>query len=176
MNNHRSFEDLPVWKDAILVAVRVLKLTESGAFRGRPGLRVQIDRAIVSISNNIADGFERGTHADRLTFLYYARGSAGEMRSMLAVLQDLDLGDPHDAEVRELYDLSLGVSRQLGAWLEKLKESESRGDRFQTEQSRDSAAEVRRRQGYLDYLDKIKTQGYQSAPPPSHLDYLTPEE
>ncbi len=57
-----------------------------GAFGGHPGLRDQIERAVVSISNNIAEGHERGTSEELLTFLYYARGSLGEVRSMLMFL------------------------------------------------------------------------------------------
>ena len=176
MNYYRSLEDLPVWKAAILPAVRVLKLTESGALRGRAGLRDQTDRAVVSISNNIAEGFERGTHADRLTFLYHARGSAGETRSMLAILQELDLAEEFDSEIRNLYDPCLSISKQMGAWLVKLKESESRGDRFQTDQTRASSTETRRRQEYLEYLDRIKSEGYQFAKPPSHIDPPRHEE
>ena len=58
---YKRFEDLPVWKDAIELAVRVFALTALPNFTGYGGLRDQIERAVVSISNNIAEGFERGT-------------------------------------------------------------------------------------------------------------------
>lgn len=41
---------------------------------------------MLSVSNNIAEGFERGTTSELLQFLYIARGSAGEVRSMLTAL------------------------------------------------------------------------------------------
>jgi len=52
-------------------------------------LRDQLRRAALSVSNNIAEGFERGTTAELLSFLYIARGSAGEVRSMLLFCQRL---------------------------------------------------------------------------------------
>ena len=45
-----------------------------------------MDRAALSVSNNIAEGFERGTTNELLQFIYIARGSAGEVRSMLALI------------------------------------------------------------------------------------------
>ena len=77
------FEQLPVWQSGIDLAHRIYKLTESAAFRMRGDLCDQLRRAALSVSNNIAEGFERGTTEELLTFLYIARGSAGEVRSML---------------------------------------------------------------------------------------------
>ena len=64
------FEHLPVWQAAIELGERVYAATEKPAFRRRFSLRDQIERATVSISNNIAEGFERGTTQELLTFLY----------------------------------------------------------------------------------------------------------
>jgi four helix bundle protein len=86
---YSRFEELPVWQDAIELAVRIYQLTSKSLFRGRYSLRDQIERAAVSVSNNIAEGFERGTTQELLTFLYIARGSSGEVRSMLCLLQSL---------------------------------------------------------------------------------------
>src|SRR5215510_15130770 len=83
---YERFEDLPVWKDAIELAVQIYSLTEEESFKGQASLRDQLERAAVSVSNNIAEGFERGTTQELITFLYIARGSAGEVRSMLLLL------------------------------------------------------------------------------------------
>ncbi len=77
------FDDLPVWQSAIQLAAGVYALTEEQEFQKRYSLRDQIERAAVSVSNNIAEGFERSTNQELLAFLYIARGSAGEVRSML---------------------------------------------------------------------------------------------
>src|SRR5215471_3646521 len=86
---YNKFEDLPVWKSAIDLAVRLYALTASQEFRSQRSLRDQLERATVSISNNIAEGFERGTKQELLTFLYIARGSSGEVRSMLCLIERL---------------------------------------------------------------------------------------
>src|SRR6266571_5556566 len=86
---YKRFEDLPVWKDGIELAARTFALTAKPCFRGHAGTRNQLENAVVSISNNIAEGFERGTTQELLTFIYIARGSAGETRSMLHLLDRL---------------------------------------------------------------------------------------
>ena len=66
---YERFEQLPVWNDAIALAVQIYALTADEAFEGQGSLRDQLQRATVSISNNIAEGFERGTTQELLTFL-----------------------------------------------------------------------------------------------------------
>ncbi len=91
MPTYGSFEELPVWQLATDLAARVFPWTAQPCFRGKGDLANQIQRATLSISNNIAEGFERGTTNELLHFLYIARGSAGEVRSMLCVMQKMDL-------------------------------------------------------------------------------------
>jgi len=67
---YKRFEDLPVWNEAIELAVQVYDLTSKREFTSRYSLRDQIERAAVSVSNNIAEGFERGTNNELLAFLY----------------------------------------------------------------------------------------------------------
>ncbi|HET7840307.1 MAG TPA: four helix bundle protein, partial [Terriglobia bacterium] len=68
------FEQLPVWKTAIELARRTCAITKRPPLRREHSLRDQLERAAVSVSNNIAEGFERGTTQELLTFLYIARG------------------------------------------------------------------------------------------------------
>jgi hypothetical protein len=89
---YARFEDLPVWQAAVDLALRAYELTKRPEFR-RPGdLADQLRRAALSVSNNIAEGFERGTTAELLSFLYIARGSASEDR-----VQRADLSFPGGA-------------------------------------------------------------------------------
>src|SRR5258708_31327517 len=80
---YERFEDLPVWKAGMEFAVRVFRLVEDRSFDRRGDLRNQLQRSALSISQNIAEGFERGSTSELLMFLYIARGSAGESRSAL---------------------------------------------------------------------------------------------
>jgi four helix bundle protein len=88
---YKRFEDLPVWRDSIELARSMYEFTALDLFRGHPGLRDQLERAALSVSNNIAEGFERGTTNELLAFLYIARGSAGEVRSMMRILETWDI-------------------------------------------------------------------------------------
>ena len=83
---YSRFEDLPVWKDAARLFVAVESLVENDCFGSHGDLKSQLLRAALSVSNNVAEGFERGTTKELLMFLYIARGSAGEVRSMLTVM------------------------------------------------------------------------------------------
>ena len=111
------FEQLPVWQAGVELAVQVYELTARPEFKNRYSLRDQIERAAVSVSNNIAEGFERGTTQELLTFLYIARGSAGEVRSMLCLLEripafaDLKSEIPHlKPDASDLQPKASGVS------------------------------------------------------------------
>lgn len=92
---YSRFEDLPVWVAAIELADRVYRLTRNRFFAQPGDLRDQVRRAALSVSKNIAEGFERGSTSELLMFLYIARGSAGEVRSMLR----FSLGLINSAEV-----------------------------------------------------------------------------
>ena len=59
---YRQFEDLPVWQEAAEVARLMFEFATLDEFRPHPGLRDQLERATLSISDNIAEGFERGTN------------------------------------------------------------------------------------------------------------------
>src|SRR5262249_30345612 len=88
MPKYERFEDLPAWQEAARLYNRVLDLLEEPGVSLSPGFRNQLDRAALSISNNIAEGFERVTTNELLAFLAIARGSAGEVRSMMAVVKE----------------------------------------------------------------------------------------
>ena len=124
---YERFEDLPVWKSAIGLAEKIYALTEKPPFRRKYSLRDQIERAALSISNNIAEGFERGTTQELLTFLYIARGSAGEVRSMLYFIEKLDAFQGLKFEISNLKSEVEGISRQIRAWADSLQNSRLRG-------------------------------------------------
>lgn len=79
------FEDLYIWQKAVEFAKDVYVLTEKKGLKSDFGLKNQMRDSSVSISSNIAEGFERRSRKEYLNFLNIAKGSAGEIRSQLYV-------------------------------------------------------------------------------------------
>ena len=73
----KSFEDLQVWQDARIFVSSIYELTLHENFKKDYGLKDQIQRAAVSIMNNISEGFERDNNREFRNFLGYSKGSAG---------------------------------------------------------------------------------------------------
>jgi len=83
----QKFEDLIAWRKSQDVAVSIyFEFNQLRDF----GFRDQIRRAVVSISNNIAEGFERRTKADFIRFLHIALASCSEVKSMLYLAERLN--------------------------------------------------------------------------------------
>jgi four helix bundle protein len=146
---YQRFEDLPVWKAAIQLGVRVYALTENEAFRGQGSLRDQIQRAAVSVSNNIAEGFERGTMNELLSFIYIARGSAGEVRSMLCLLEHLPNFTNLKSQISNVKLLAENIARQLRGWADSLQNSDIKGQRHLNDKVR---KETQRKQEHEEVL------------------------
>ena len=156
---YKRFEDLPVWNAAIDLAVEVYALTSKPEFAPHPGLRDQIERAAVSVSNNIAEGFERGTNNELLMFLYISRGSAGEVRSMLCLFERLPLSGNLIGEIRATKLRAESCSRQLKAWINSLQDSDLKGERYVNEKTRRAAETTRQREEFLAELAVIRNKG-----------------
>ena len=153
---YNRFEDLPVWNAALELAVRTYALSAKAQFRNQHSLRDQIERAAVSVSNNIAEGFERGTTQELLTFLYIARGSAGEVRSMLCLLERLLGFADLKSEISNLKSVCEGISRQLHGWANSLQNTEIKGPRYLTDKSRRTAVAIRDRREFLEQLRRSR--------------------
>lgn len=156
---YTRFEELPVWQAAIKLAVAVYKLTGNVSFKGQGSLRDQLERASVSVSNNIAEGYERGTTQEWLTFLYIARGSAGEVRSMLCLLDKLPAFADLKFEISNLRSLAESISRQLRAWADALQNSDIKGQRYLTEKTRKTAQANRGREEFMVELRRLQAEG-----------------
>jgi len=162
MTYHR-FEDTPVWKAAHELALDTFALLEDRAFDRKGDLRDQLQRASLSITNNIAEGFERGTTEDLVWFLYIARGSAGEVRNALLLAGDL-LGrgilnsqiSDLKSEIAALVPRCESVSRQLRGWADSLQNSDIRGQRHLNDASRRDYDQARRTQAFLEKLRQIR--------------------
>jgi four helix bundle protein len=100
----RRFEELESWRVARTLANLVYELTKQDSFRKDFGRVDPMRRAAVSIMNNIAEGYERGSNKDFAKFRFIARGSAGEVRSMLYLANDQEYLS------REQFEDALGLA------------------------------------------------------------------
>jgi four helix bundle protein len=156
---YKRFEELPVWQASIELALATYGMTAQPAFRRQRSLRDQLERAALSVSNNIAEGFERGTNQDLLTFLYIARGSAGETRSMLYLPERMLTMADLRSGILDLKSKAESTSKQLGAWIRALRDSELKGERYVTEKTRRASQARLEREEFLKKLEQIRKGG-----------------
>jgi four helix bundle protein len=121
MSKIHRFEDIEAWQMARTLTGDVYKCTLKAGFDKDCGMKDQIRRAAVSIMNNVAEGFERGSNKDFAKFLFIARGSAGEVRSLLYVAKDL--GYISDTEFEENKILCCRIAGALWGLIQHLKKT-----------------------------------------------------
>lgn len=138
MPTFQRFEELPVWQEAIRLAEGCEEFITAAKDHITWSKRDQLDRASLSVSNNIAEGFERGTTNELLAFLYIARGSAGEVRSMLCFFERRPALRNFKPQISNLKSFAESCSRQLRAWADSLQNSAITGQRHLNDQSRAS--------------------------------------
>lgn len=110
------FEDILSWKKASELTVgiyQILKSNKDYSFKD------QIQRASVSIMNNIAEGFERHSNKDFMNFLYIAKGSCGETRSMLVLGNKLGYFNQKEYEL--YYNMTIEISKLLSGFITSLR-------------------------------------------------------
>jgi len=157
MPKYQKFEDLPVWQEAARLYNRVLDLLEEPNLPLSPGFRNQLDRASLSISNNIAEGFERSTTNELLSFLAIARGSGGEVRSMTAVVKDRPKLKRFINHLQEIGNLAQSCARQLTAWTGSIEESPVQGKRHMTARNQESRRVAQAAKDFrLNFLRNLK--------------------
>ncbi|KKP68370.1 MAG: Ribosomal protein S23 [Candidatus Moranbacteria bacterium GW2011_GWE1_35_17] len=116
MGKIEKFEDIIAWQKSKLLIYNIYKefrACKDYAFRD------QIQRASVSIMNNIAEGYERKGNKEFSKFLYISKGSCGEVRSMLYLA--LDLGYISKDKFELFSQQSLEISRMLSNFIKTLK-------------------------------------------------------
>jgi four helix bundle protein len=129
----QKFEDLNVFQRARELTNRIYELTRNASFSNDFALINQIRRATVSIQSNIAEGFERGTNAEFVQFLYIAKGSCGEVRAQLLVALDQKYISRTDYD--ELSEQCRRVSGMLSNLISHLRQPQFSGRRKQSKVS-----------------------------------------
>jgi four helix bundle protein len=157
MPKYQKFEELPVWQEAARLYNKVLDLLEEPNLLLTPGFRNQLDRASLSVSNNVAEGFERVTTNELNAFLAISRGSAGEVRSMMAVVKDRPRLRPFICALQEIRFLAESCARQLTAWTTSIDRSPVQGKRHLTGEVREKREAARKARDFrLNFLRGLK--------------------
>jgi four helix bundle protein len=112
------FEDLEVWRDAFELSFEIYRASGRDAFVRDFALRDQIRRASISVSSNIAEGFESRTDPMFREYLGRAKASAGELRSQLYLARRVNHLD--DETFQRLVSQASSVSRQIGGLIKYL--------------------------------------------------------
>ncbi len=120
MSKVDQFEDLRIWQEARELVKLIYHAISSDPVASKDwGFRNQIQTAVVSIMNNIAEGFERGSDKDFARFLDISKASCGELRSMLYLAEDLKYID--SKESKELRDKAVSISKGISAQSKHLR-------------------------------------------------------
>lgn len=109
------FEDLEIWRLSLKITKEVYDFTSKKEFSKDFGLRDQVRRAIISVSSNIVEGFEKNNNNEFIRFLKIAKGSVGELRSQLNIALAVDYISKREFEY--LYEETEMLSRQLGGFI-----------------------------------------------------------
>jgi len=124
-----DFEDLIIYQQSRELAKLIYQITNREDFKKDYRFVQQIRAAVGSISDNIAEGFERQGNKEFCQFLYFAKGSCGEVRSQINRAYDVDYID------KETYDKVYSNCRKLSAsilkFIQSIKSFDSKGSKFQ---------------------------------------------
>jgi four helix bundle protein len=88
MSTFETFVEIEAWQKARQLSKAMYEISSTAPFARDFSLKDQIRRASVSVMSNIAEGYERGGTKEFLQFLSMAKGSIGEVRSLLYVARD----------------------------------------------------------------------------------------
>ena len=117
----RNFRNYKVWQDAVDYASKVYKVTSGMPWFEKKGLCDQLQRAVVSISSNIAEGAAKPSDIEFAHFLDTALGSAFEVETQLLITKNIGYISPG------IYNSLLGelneIERQISGLISKLRES-----------------------------------------------------
>ena len=123
-----DFEDLIIYQQSRELTKQIYAITRQGEFKHDFRFVQQIRSAVGSISDNIAEGFERQGRKEFLQFLYIAKGSCGELRSQINRAFDVQFID------KDTYDVLYSDIKKLGAgihnMIQTLRTFEHKGSKY----------------------------------------------
>lgn len=124
------FEDLVIYQKSRELAKQVYEITRQGEFKFDTRFVQQIRAAAGSVSDNIAEGFERQSNKEFKNFLFIAKGSCGEVRSQLN--RAFDVGFITKEKYEQMYDDALKLSISINNFIRSIKDSDFKGSKYTT--------------------------------------------
>lgn len=116
-----KFEDIEAWQNARDLTKGIYEFCNEGRASKDFGYRDQVQRAAISVTSNIAEGFELNNNKEFVRYLKYSKGSCGEIRSLLTVASDLQY--INEKKYVELSALSIKISSQIANFIKYLQSS-----------------------------------------------------
>lgn len=114
----KSFEEFEVHKKGVLLTKKIYQLVKKPTFEKEFDFKSQIKRAVVSITNNIAEGSEYNNNKQFIRFLKMSKGSCAEVRNMLILAKELEFCS--DDEIQESMILSVEISQNVSNFIKYL--------------------------------------------------------
>ena len=124
------FEELEIWQLARELYKTVFQITSREPFNHDYKFRDQIRASSGSISDNIAEGFERGGNKEFIQFLSISKGSCGETRNQAYRAFDSQYIDKK--ELDELLERTDLISRKIAALIKHMKSASQKGVKYDT--------------------------------------------
>lgn len=123
-NKIKSFTDLNAWIEGHKLVLLIYKETKQFPSGEKFGLVNQIQRAVVSITSNIAEGFSRNSNKEKVNFYYTALGSLTEVQNQLLISKDL--GYISSSVFNPLAEQTITVSKLISGLIRSAKNMEVR--------------------------------------------------
>lgn len=114
----KSFEEFEVHKKGVLLVKQVFQLLKKSSIEKEFGFKEQIKRAVISITNNIAEGSEYNNNKQFIRYLKIAKGSCAEVRNMLILAKELEFCS--EEEIQESLVLSVEISQNISNFIKYL--------------------------------------------------------
>lgn len=119
-NPVKSFTGLTVWQEGHRLVLDVYRITRQFPAEERFGLSSQIQRAVVSVTSNIAEGFSRSSAKEKIQFYYMALSSLTEAQNQLLIAKDLSYVSK--LEFTKLADQTILVSKLTNGLIRSIKQ------------------------------------------------------
>ena len=114
----KSFEEFEVHKKGVVLTKLIFSLVNNTLLDKEYGFKDQIKRAVISITNNIAEGSEYNNNKQFVRYLKIAKGSCAEVRNMLILAKELELCS--EDEIQKSLNLTIEISQNISNFIKYL--------------------------------------------------------